>query len=179
MKSFKYIVLLILVVGLCACGKTDEAVNIEKEGTKYEIGDEVSFYYPKNFSIGMNNLVEESTDIINFVSDDGSQQFYYTTVSDTTDNPDEDLVALYEGQLEETGVSNVKITEPVLENGLKCYEFEGVIDATKIKFKNLVYFGNNKTFVYGYQAAKDEYEDNIKQMTTYLETFNLAIAKSK
>lgn len=179
MKSLKYSLLVLLAISLCACGKKDETVNIEKEGTKYEIGDEVSFYYPKSFNVGMNNLVEDSTQVINFVTEDGTQQFYYTTISEVTDNPAEDLVTLYEGQLEETGVSNVKVTEPVLENGLKCYEFEGVVDATKIQFKNLVYFGDNKTYVYGYQAAKEDYQDNIKQMTTYLETFNLAIAKSK
>ena len=45
------------------------------------------------------------------------------------------------------------------------------------KSKEIVYFLEDKTYIYGYRTVKDEFADNEEEMTVYLESFSMAVGK--
>lgn len=46
--SMKIFIVIMMIFGLFACGKKDEKIAIERDGTLYEVANQVSFYYPKD-----------------------------------------------------------------------------------------------------------------------------------
>lgn len=53
--SIKILAVLLLVVTLFACEKEKTDISLERDGTLYEVADQVSFYYPKDFQLNVNN----------------------------------------------------------------------------------------------------------------------------
>jgi hypothetical protein len=47
----KVVTIVTLLLTVFACGKKSETVFLEKDGTLYEVADQVSFYYPKDFKM--------------------------------------------------------------------------------------------------------------------------------
>ena len=48
-KFFHGLIVICCLLTLTACGKRDETVSVNKNGVLYEIGEDVSFYYPQDF----------------------------------------------------------------------------------------------------------------------------------
>ena len=162
-KYFKIITLVALLISIVACGKKSETVFVEKDGEKYEIADQVSFYYPKDFQM---NSTLENKEVVQFVKD--KEVISYRTIIDDTDNDIKDLPELYAGQLEEDGATHVGYKNVEVTSGLLCQEFTGNYQSTGIQFKHMVYFSSHYTYVLSYDAPKDVYEKNISEITQYL-----------
>ena len=171
MKTIGHIlVCVVLVFSLFACGKKVEKVSVDKEGNEYKVDDDVSFYYPKEFKLEMNTTNDEQDpSTLRFIHQE--QVFYYTVERSNYDNEPQDMKELYYGELEQMNASSIKVKPPVLDSGLSCYEFSGQFKDTGIKFTNLVYFENQTTYIYGYQAKTDVYNKEIKKMLIFLESF--------
>lgn len=164
MRTFiKVIAIMTLAFSFVACGKKTENVFVEKDGTQYEIADHSSFYYPKNFSMDTSS---QNNEMISFVKD--QEVISYTMIIDDTDNKVEDMPALYAGQLEEDGASDVGFKNVTVDSGLLCQEFTGYYKATGIKFKHMVYFTSEASYVLSYQAPESIYDKHIADMTRYL-----------
>ena len=159
----KIVVLIALLVSIVACGKRSETVYVEKDGKKYEIADQVSFYYPKSFQM---NTTLENKEIIQFVRN--QEVISYRTIIDDTDNDVSDLPELYAGQLEEDGAKDVGYKNVEVTSGLVCQEFTGSYQSTGIQFIHMAYFTSHSTYVLSYEAPKDDYEKNIGVITQYL-----------
>lgn len=168
MKYFKrYFVIAMVMIFIVACGQKNQ-IFLEKDGIHYEIGDQVSFYYPKDFEIDARSRnVEE----IRFVKD--QEALVYTAIKDDTENDIKDLPTLYAGQLKEDGAVDVTYHNITLDSGLHCQSFTGVFSASGMHFKHIVYFTNEATYVYSYQASKDVYKDNVQLITQYLESLTV------
>ena len=103
MKYVKRILInLFIVCFIVSCGQKSQNVFLEKDGQLYEVADQVSFYYPKDFVIDQNNDNKEN---LQFVRD--QEILNYSTLKDDTDNKVEDMPQLYAGQLEEDGAQDV------------------------------------------------------------------------
>lgn len=159
----KIIAVIAVLVSVVACGKQPKSVSVEKDGSKYEIADQISFYYPKDFQM---NTTLENKEIIQFVRN--QEVISYRTIVDDTDNDINDLPELYAGQLEEDGADNVGYKNVEITSGLVCQEFTGNYISTGIQFKHMVYFTVHSTYVLSYEAPTQEYEKNIGEMTHYL-----------
>lgn len=167
MKKYrKIMMILICFISLVACGKKDETVQLNKEGTLYEIGKDISFYYPSDFEL-ISKLVDEST--VQFSKE--NQVLYYKFEDNAFDNEIKERVELYKGELESSGATEIEVNEPALECGLKCYEYAGVYKDTGLKFMHLVYFDEKATYIYGYEANETVYDENIEHIIVYLESF--------
>ena len=167
MKKYRKIVMiLICFISLVACGKKEEKVPLNKEGTLYEIGKDISFYYPSDFEL-ISKLVDEST--VQFSKE--NQVLYYKVEDNTFDNEIKERVELYKGELESSGATRIEVNEPALESGLKCYEYSGIYKDTGLKFMHLVYFDEKATYIYGYEANGNDYDENIDHIVVYLESF--------
>lgn len=164
----KKIFIFLLCSILFACNQQNSKVVLETEGVEYKIMDNVSFYYPKDFSADIN---DESHEKISFVKDE--EVLIYQTILDDTDNKVKDMPQLYLGQLEEDGAVNADYTSVVLENELECYEFTGVYSNSGIKFKHLVYFTNNASYVYLYQAPEEIFDERISVIVQYLRSLTI------
>lgn len=159
----KVIAALTIFISLFACGKKADTVFLEKDGKQYKIADQVSFYYPKEFKI---DTSAENKDAVHFIND--QEVMSYKTVHDDTDNKVEDLPALYAGQLEEDGANDVGYKNLKITSGLTCQEFTGIFKATGMKFKHMVYFTTEASYVFTYQAPQEIYDDNISVISEYL-----------
>lgn len=169
MRYIRRIFICLFVIGfVVACGQKSQKVYLEKDGHLYEVADQVSFYYPKDFEIDANNDNKEK---LQFVKE--QQVLSYLTLKDDTDNKVEDMPNLYEGQLEEDGAQDVAMYSTKLDNGMTCYEYTGMYTATGLKFKHMIYFTSEATYIYAYQAPKDVYEENIAVMTQYLNSLTV------
>lgn len=146
-----------------SCGKKSQKVYLEKDGNLYEVADQASFYYPKDFKM---NTESENKEILQFTNE--QEILSYSMLQDDTDNKVEEMPQLYVGQLEEDGAENVSIVSLELDNGMKCFECTGMYTATGLMFKHIIYFTNDATYVYSYQAPQDVYNENIKVITEYL-----------
>ncbi len=164
MRSYaKIIMILFIIMSLFACENKSQLVFLEKDGELYEIADQVSFYYPKTFSM---NITSENKNMIEFVND--QEMMTYMMIVDDSDNQVEEMPALYAGQLEQEGAVDVEYHSIEIESGLKCYEFTGMFQATGMKFKHLVYFTLEASYSLGYQAPDKLYDGNVEVMTQYL-----------
>ena len=118
--SIKILAVLLLVVTLFACEKEKTDISLERDGTLYEVADQVSFYYPKDFQLNVNN---ENQKDVRFTKND--EMYIYATIIDDTDNVLNELPQLYGGQLEEEGAIDVYYYKEVIPSGIECYQFTG------------------------------------------------------
>lgn len=166
MRTFNKI-LFVLLLGLSvnACGKNTDNVFVEKDGQKYEVADQGSFYYPKDFAMDTSS---KNNEVISFVKD--QEIIFYTMMIDDTDNRVEDMPELYAGQLEEDGATDVAFRNITIDSGLNCQEFSGVYQSTGIKFKHMVYFTDHATYVLSYQAPQKIYDQKVEDISKYLDS---------
>ena len=169
--------ILIIITTLClslivACGALDREVNLEKNGKKYSTEQGVSFYYPNDFEI---NLDSKDNSTVKFSKD--NNMLYFTVLKDESDNVLEDKDELYTGELEQGGASSIEVSRPVLDSGLSVYQYIFTYSDTVIKAMEIVYFGDNNTYIYGYCATKDDYDANEKDMRVYLQSFSKSTGK--
>lgn len=164
----KIFVCLLIVFLVVACGEKSQKVYLEKDGNLYEVTDQASFYYPKNFEM---SFEDENKKILQFCND--QEVLGYSMSQDDTDNKIADMPKLYAGQLEEDGAQDVSIYSLKLDNGMECYECTGMYTSTGLMFKHIVYFTNNACYVYFYQAPKDIYNENIAVITQYLNSLTV------
>lgn len=170
MKKFiKLFLTMVCFISLVACGKKEENVQVNKEGTIYEIGKDISFYYPTDFELASKTESDNVDNIVVFNKE--NQVLFYKVENDAIDNEINQKVELYKGELEVANAVVEEVKEPALESGLKCYEYIGQYPKTGLKFTHLVYFEEQYTYVYGYEANEKEYNDNIDEIIVYLETF--------
>ncbi len=149
-----------------ACEKKNSPISVEKDDNLYEVEDIVSFYYPKDYTLDTTSRQNKS--VVHFVKD--KETMFYTTLKDDTDNNVEDMPALYAGELEENKANNVKYRLVETTSGLSCYEFTGVYTKTGIKFKHLIYFTADASYVLGYYSTANFYDKNIGYISKYLDT---------
>ena len=158
-----------LLIGiLFSCTNQKETIYVDRDGVLYEVADQVSFYYPKTFSI---DISRENTDIVQFTRD--QEVITYSMRVDNSDNLITDMPHLYEGELETMGAKEIAFHKKTLDSGNECYMFSGYYGATGIKFKHIVFFSIEETYIYAYQAPKDIYDDHIQTITHYLETLTI------
>lgn len=163
MRKTNLIFLSLCLVMLCSCGKSNDNVLLEKNGERYELSQNNSFYYPKGFKM---NLDSELKDNISFVNEKEVIRYYKIVNND--DNLLEDLPLLYEGDLEQNGACNVSYVEKIIDSGLKCYEYVGVYEKSGIYFKHIVYFNTYASHVLSYEAPKEVFDKNIDEISLYL-----------
>ena len=102
---------------------------------------------------------------------------YFIVVDDKTDNVVEDKDELYTGELEQSGANSIEVSRPALDSGLSVYQYLFNYSDTGIKMMEIVYFGENHTYIYGYRAAKDDFDANKKDMSVYLQSFSKSTGK--
>ncbi len=170
MNRLSLMILCLCLLTLCACGQTDENVLVEKTGIKYELAQNDSFYYPKDFKM---NLDRDLTNSISFYRD--HEVIKYQKVLNEDDNLLEDLPLLYEGELEQSGANKVSYIEKEIDSGLKCYEYTGIYESSGIYFKHMVYFTDEASYVLSYEASKELFDKNIEDISMYLNS--LVISK--
>ena len=171
MKKIIGIVITTLCLSLVvACGARSEKVNLEKTGKEYRTDQGVSFHYPNDFVI---NVKDAST--VEFSKDNDT--LYFKVIKDDSDNVVEDKNELYTGELEESGATSIEVLKPVLDSGLSVYEYVFTYKDTGIKTMEIVYFSNNNSYIYGYRAAKEDFDANKKDMKVYLESFSKSTGK--
>ena len=171
MKKIIGIVITTLCLSLVvACGARSEKVNLEKTGKEYRTDQGDSFHYPNDFVI---NVKDAST--VEFSKDNDT--LYFKVIKDDSDNVVEDKNELYTGELEESGATSIEVLKPVLDSGLSVYEYVFTYKDTGIKTMEIVYFSNNNTYIYGYRAAKEDFDANKKDMKVYLESFSKSTGK--
>ena len=161
----KIVSVLVLLIAIVACGRKAEEVFLEKDGKEYKVGEQASFYYPKDFEL---KAASDNNKVVNFVKND--EMISYSTIKDDTDNAIDDMPTLYAGQLEEDGAKNVAFKNIEIDSGLKCQEFTGSYVSTGISFKHMVYFTDEATYVLMYQAPQETYDENISVVSKYLES---------
>ena len=165
MRAFvKGFLIAFLLFGLFCCGKNDK-VFLEKDGQKYEIANQVTFYYPKDFTLNTDSTNKE---VVQFIYED--EAIAYQMIKNDADNPVEQMPEIYAGQLEEDGAIDVSYTSNELESGLQCQEFTGMYQSSGIKFKHMVYFSTNATYVLYYQAPQKVYDKQISVISQYLDS---------
>lgn len=164
-RYYKIASIVLLLFCIVACSQKDEVILLDKDGEKYQIADEISFYYPKTFKIDSSY---ENKKVIRFVNE--KQIISYSTIVEKTDNKVEDMPALYAGQLEEDGAIEVGYKNITIKSGLTCQEFTGSFQSTGMKFKHTVYFTQKATYAYTYQAPQEVYEKEISTISQYLES---------
>lgn len=169
-KLLKIVIATLCLCLIVACGTRNEKVNLKKTGKKYSTDQGVSFYYPNDFSI---NVKDKNT--VEFLKENNT--LYFMVIKDDTDNVTEDKSELYTGQLEENGATSIEVSRPALDSGLSVYEYIFTYTDMGIKTMEIVYFGDDSTYIYGYRAAKNDFDDNKKDMKVYLESFSKSTGK--
>ncbi|MCD7808517.1 MAG: hypothetical protein LUH02_04180 [Erysipelotrichaceae bacterium] len=168
MHKVKILCLLALLFVFGACENKSSVVSLEKDGTLYEITDQASFYYPNRLSIDTSS---DNIDAVHFIDED--EIMTYFSLEDDTDNLIEDLPALYQGQLEEYGATDVSYNKITLDSGLECYKFYGIYSSSGMKFEHVVFFTTECTYALTYQASESVYEENIEEINQYLESLTV------
>lgn len=169
-KLLKIVIATLCLCLIVACGTRNEKVNLKKTGKKYSTDQGVSFYYPNDFSI---NVKDKNT--VEFLKENNT--LYFMVIKDDTDNVTEDKSELYTGQLEENGATSIEVARPALDSGLSVYEYIFTYTDMGIKTMEIVYFGDDSTYIYGYRAAKNDFDNNKKDMKVYLESFSKSTGK--
>lgn len=157
------ITILVALIFLAGCQSDELSNNTVKNGIEYQVSDNISFYYPDTFE-----LSEVSGEQVSFGKDD--QTIYYLSVKEDSQNQIDDLDELYIGTLEQKGAQIIDVSKPIIASGLDCYYITGIYGDVAVRFSELVYFTSTMTYVYGYQAATDTYNENSEIIRTYLET---------
>ena len=154
---------LVTIIFLTGCQSDKLSSNTVKNGIEYQVNDNISFYYPDTFELS--GVTGEE---VSFGKED--QKIYYRSIEDDSQNQLDDMDELYIGTLEQKGAEILEVSKPIIASGLDCYYITGIYGDVAIRFSELVYFTSNMTYVYGYQAATDTYNENSEIVRTYLET---------
>ncbi|MDD3026864.1 MAG: hypothetical protein PHI41_02215 [Erysipelotrichaceae bacterium] len=154
---------LVAIIFLAGCQSDELSNNTVKNGIEYQVSDDISFYYPDTFELSAATGEE-----VSFGKED--QKIYYKSIKEDTQNQLDDLDELYIGTLEQEGAQIIDVSKPIIASGLDCYFIKGIYGDVAIRFSELVYFTSSMTYVYGYQAATDKYNENSDIIRTYLET---------
>ena len=167
---------ILCMLSLAACGPRDKHISLNKEGAQYTIGKDVSFYYPNGYNLDTTRNIEKqmhanmdikmSANTLFFIKDD--ETIFYNLVQDETDNTIEEREVLYTGLLEQEGATNIVISKPILESGATVHEISATYVNTGTRTKHIVYFSPNSTYIYGYLATTEDYNDNIEYITEFL-----------
>lgn len=171
-KLIKIIITTLCLCLVTACGARDKDVNLEKTGKKYSTDDGASFYYPSDYEIKVNAI---DTNTVEFSKDNNT--LYFKVINNDTDNAVDDQDELYTGLIEQSGASGIEVSKPVVDSGLNVYQYIFSYSDTGIKTKEIVYFGDDSTYIYGYRAVKEDFNENDKDMTVYLQSFSLSSGK--
>lgn len=153
-----------LLLFACSSSTKTEYVNVKKEGSEY-IEDNVHFYYPDRYT-----LDEKETKGKRLVLEDQTESIFYEAKKEEIINELTDRDELYLAELEMEGASNFSVSKPILDSGLTVYEITGSYIDEEERFKHVVYFTEGYTYVYGYQGTIHDYEENIEEMTSFLES---------
>lgn len=171
----KWTISIVFVLALTACGSRSKHVSLEKEGTKYTIGNEVSFYYPNTYSLDTSQhtdmIAPHSSNTLRFIKDD--ETIFYTVIEDKTDNSNDDKDELYTAQLEQEGATNIVVSKPILQSGITVFEITGNFNNTGMRFKHIAYFTSEYSYIFGYLATIDDYNDNIDMITEFLQSISI------
>lgn len=166
----KWTMSIVCILALTACGSRSKHVSLEKDGTKYAIGNDVSFYYPNDFSLDTSRhydvIAPKGSNTLRFIKDD--ETIFYTVIEDKTDNSNDDKDELYTAQLEQEGASNIVVSRPILQSGITVFEITGNYNTTGMRFKHIAYFKDEHSYVFGYFATIDDYNDHIDTVTEFL-----------
>lgn len=149
---------------LVACNPQTDNVNLNKEGTEYSI-DNVRFYYPDRYE-----LEEKGTENTRVQFQSEEEYIFYEVHVDETDNELDHRKELYTGELQLEGANNIVVSQPNLRTGLSVYEITGSFIDENLRFKHIVYFTESHTYIYGYMATSEGYEENIKEITAFLKS---------
>lgn len=165
MKKIYFIAGAIILL-LTGCQSEQIGDNTVKDGTEYTINQNISFYYPNSFE-----LIEATGSKVSFASED--QTIYYEVTADDSQNLLDDLDDLYVGMLEQDGAQIISVSKPIIDSGLDCYLITGIYGDVAVRFSELVYFTTDNTYVYGYKANTDTYNENNEVILNYLETLSI------
>ena len=116
----------------------------------------------------MNN---ENQKDVRFTKND--EMYIYATIIDDTDNVLNELPQLYGGQLEEEGAIDVYYYKEVIPSGIECYRFTGTYQASGMKFEQMVYFTEEASYIYSYQAPENVYDEQSGVALQYLESLTV------
>lgn len=163
----KKILIALLMLGLVSgCEQRERTYNIEKEGERYTMNEQLSFYYPRHFNVIQDGL-KMSAEIYN--EQGGEGLFIDTYYADAKNSPEERL-SLYLTQLKNNG-SEVKTNETVvLDSGKEAYLISGKSQLSGNYFIEVVLFEPNRQYVYSYIANQKIFEKQVPHMVFYLKT---------
>lgn len=173
----KWIVSILCIVVLVACGSRNEHISLDKEGAQYTIGKDVTFYYPNGYNLDTSKNVESQTTLdktlvntntLYFINDD--ETIFYNSIEDSTDNTKEEKEVLYNAKLEQEGATSIVVSKPILESGVTVEEITATYANNGTRSKHIVYFSPTRTYVYGYLATMDDYNANIDFITEFLKS---------
>ena len=174
----KYTISILCMLSLVACGSRDNHISLDKEGAKYTIGKEVSFYYPNGYDLDTSKNIEKQVhadidtatpdNTLYFMNND--ETIFYKFIQDETDNTLEEKEVLYTGKLEQDGATNIVVSKPILESGNTVCEISASYVNTGTRTKQIVYFSQNAMYVYGYLATTDDYNENVDFITEFLKS---------
>lgn len=173
----KWSISILCIVSLVACGSRNEHIGLDKEGSKYTIGKDVTFYYPNGYNLDTSKNIEPhastskdnaKTNTLYFINDD--ETIFYNSIEDKSDNTKEEKEVLYSAKLEQEGATNIVVSKPILESGVTVEEITATYVENGTRGKHIVYFAPTRTYVYGYLGTTDDYNKNIEFITEFLKS---------
>jgi len=165
----KVIVTLLLLSLLWGCGAQNKETNLEKDGTLYQYGDFLSFYYPKKWTISK----DEIKLAVSIKDVSSTMALYFDAYSFIEGNPEEQLLEFYIDNLKEHSIEIFSANQEELSNGYTCYAIEGRNTIKDTYFYEVVSYLNNKQYIYSFVAEKDDYDNNLKNMKLYMYSLNI------
>lgn len=174
MNKIKWLIAIGCAFVLSACQEEVKVANVVKEGTLYEIGSQVSFYYPSDFSaITQEDLLTATIDTNSLQLQKNDELIVYSVDYDVTENTDAEKQVLYVSELEQIGATGITVSQPILESGITVYEITGFYNDISVRFKHIVYFMADRTYIYGYRANTETYEAQIDYITSFLKSITI------
>ncbi len=177
MKSIiKVMILLISITTLVACQTREKEVVVNKDGQLHEVSDSVRFYYPSGYEMSTATketfaIANEELRILEFKKDMGT--FFYTGIDDPTENVVEEKEVLLVASMEENGATINMSQEVELESGITVLKVAGKYESNGIQFMLVAYFEEETTHILGYYSNIEEYEENIHEVSEFLETLTV------
>lgn len=169
-KVIKYMLLVLALGVVVACGAKNKTVNITKDGTMYEYAN-VSFVYPNSFKkqdVALYNESEELSDHIKTVFTKDEEEMTLMIDPVIENNKVEELIQLFRVEVETTGATIISNTKVNLTNGDSCYEVVAENGDTKVKY--MVIFEEGKRYCLKYKTTSKDYDDKIINRDKFLYT---------
>jgi len=165
----KMIVTLLLLSLLWGCGARNKETNLEKDGSLYQYGDFLSFYYPKKWIISK----DEIKLAVSIKDGSSTMALYFDAYSFIEGNPEEQLLEFYIDDLKEHSIEIFSANQVELSNGYTGYAIEGRNTIKDTYFYEVVSYLNNKQYIYSFVAEKEDYDNNLKNMKLYMYSLNI------